>query len=97
MEGVKYDKNKTAWHLLPFSELQEVSQVFEYGEKNYGKNNWQQIENADERLWNAAMRHLIAAKDNISAIDNETNLSHLAHCVTNLLFLLWYKNQKTGE
>ena len=92
-EGIKHDKNKIRWDLLPFEVLHDVVRVLEFGEKTYGKNNWQNIENAHERLWNAAMRHLIAAKDDIGEIDNETDLPHLAHCVVNLLFLMWYSRK----
>ena len=95
MEGIKHDKNKNAWDLLPFDALSDVLKVLDYGQKTYGKNNWQQIENADKRLWSAAMRHLIAAQNDKNAIDSETGLSHLAHCATNLIFLLWY-SKKSG-
>ena len=96
-KGIKHDKNKTRYDLLPFESIEEIMRVLEYGCNKYGKNNWQKIENAHERLWNAAMRHLIAAKDDIDAIDNETNFSHLSHCAANLLFLLWFSKNKEGE
>lgn len=92
--GIKHDKNKIRYDLLPFESIEEILQVLEYGCNKYGKNNWQKIENADERLWNAAMRHLISAKNDISAQDQETGFSHLSHCAANLLFLLWFARQK---
>ena len=97
MEGIKHDKNKIRWDLFPFEALEGILQVFEYGEKTYGKNNWQKIENADERLWNAAMRHLIAAQNDKNARDSETGFSHLAHCATNLIFLLWYSKNANAD
>lgn len=91
--GIKHDKNKLRWDLLPFDVLHDVIRVFEHGEKSYGKNNWQNIENAHERLWRAAFRHLIAAQKNTGELDNETNLPHLAHCIVNLIFLMWYNKK----
>ncbi len=85
-KGLKYDSGKLNWSLMPFGALQEVVKVLEFGSKKYAPNNWQYVDNADERYWNAAMRHLIAYKTE-SANDSETGLSHLAHAICCMLFL----------
>lgn len=89
-KGLKFDKDKLNWSLMPFGALQEVVKVLEFGSKKYAPNNWQYVDNASERYWNAAMRHLIAHKTEDS--DSETGLSHLAHATCCLLFLLHPEN-----
>lgn len=96
MEGIKYDGGKLPWDLLPFEAVAPIVEVLRHGAQTYGKNNWQKIENADGRLWNAALRHLIEAQNDKKKVDTETNLPHLAHCAVNLIFLLWY-NFCNGE
>jgi hypothetical protein len=89
-KGLKYDSGKLNWSLMPFGALQDVVKVLEFGSQKYAPNNWQYVDNADERYWNAAMRHLIAHKTEDS--DSETGLSHLAHATCCLLFLLHLEN-----
>ena len=90
--GVKHDSGKLNWSLMPFGALQEVVKVLEFGSKKYAPNNWQYVDNADERYWNAAMRHLIAYKTE-STNDSETGLSHLAHAICCMLFLQHLNNE----
>ena len=85
-KGLKYDSGKLNWSLMPFGALQEVVKVLEFGSQKYAPNNWMYVDNADERYWNAAMRHLIAYKTE-STNDSETGLSHLAHAICCMLFL----------
>jgi len=91
-KGLKLDDGKLNWSLMPFGALQEVVKVLEFGSKKYAPNNWQYVDNADERYWNAAMRHLIAYKTE-SANDSETGLSHLAHAICCMLFLQHFNNE----
>lgn len=84
--GVKYDEDKVAWTLLPKAALAEVSKVLMYGLKKYSAHNW-----AKGMTWSrpadATYRHLAAwesGEDN----DPETGLSHIAHALCELLFLM---------
>lgn len=90
--GQKYDTNKLRYSLLPQDVLEPVIQVLEYGAKKYSKDNWKHVDNARERYYDAAMRHL-QAWFNGEAKDPETNESHLAHAMCCLMFLLWFENK----
>jgi len=95
-KGLKHDVGKLQWSLMPFGALQEVVKVLEFGSKKYAPNNWKYVDNAEERYWNAAMRHLIAYKTE-SATDSETGLSHLAHATCCLLFLQHLNNENNTK
>jgi hypothetical protein len=90
-KGIKYDSGKLNWSLMPFGALQEVVKVLEFGSQKYAPNNWQYVDNAEERYWNAAMRHMIAYKTE-STTDSETGLSHLAHAICCMIFLQHFDN-----
>ena len=53
-----------------------------------GIDNWQQVDNAKERYFNACHRHLQAWWSG-ERLDSESGLPHLAHAVCCLLFLMW--------
>ena len=84
--GKKYDNDKLRWSLLPLGALQDVVKVLEFGAKKYAPDNWKYVDQAEERYWNAAMRHIVAYKLE-SPNDSETGLSHLAHAVCCLLYI----------
>lgn len=84
--GKKYDNDKLRWSLLPLGALQDVVKVLEFGAKKYAPDNWKYVDQAEERYWNAAMRHIVAYKLE-SPTDSETGLSHLAHAVCCLLYI----------
>lgn len=87
--GLKYDNNKPRYSLLPSGAINSVVSVLEFGAKKYDTNNWQKVDNARERYYNAAMRH-IDLWWNGEKCDKETNIHHLAHAATNLFFLMWF-------
>ena len=84
--GKKYDNDKLRWSLLPLGALQDVVKVLEFGAKKYAPDNWKYVDQAEERYWNAAMRHIVAYRLE-SPNDSETGLSHLAHAVCCLLYI----------
>ena len=90
--GMKFDQEKTDWTLLPWSEVEDVVKILEFGAKKYARDNWQQIE-PKERYIKAAFRHLIAYVKG-EKNDSETGMSHLAHAVCCLLFKMWGDKQK---
>lgn len=85
--GKKHDNNKPRFSLLP-SQIWQVIDVLEFGAKRYGIDNWQQVDNAKERYFNACHRHLQAWWSG-ERLDSESGLPHLAHAVCCLLFLMW--------
>ena len=90
--GMKFDSNKPRHSLLPKGAINSVIEVLEFGAKKYSADNWQEVDNAKERYYNAAMRH-IDLWWNGEKLDPETNVHHLAHAATNLFFLMWFDNK----
>jgi len=95
-KGVKFDDSKLRWSLIPLDALQDVVKVLEFGAKKYAPDNWKYVDKAQERYWDAAMRHIVAYKLDNKA-DSETGLSHLAHAICCLLFLLNFDNQENNK
>lgn len=86
--GAKHDAGKPRFSLLPHRALAAVMAVLEYGAEKYGADNWQKVESARTRYYDAAQRHLMAwwlGQDD----DPESGLPHLAHAACCVLFLLW--------
>ena len=90
--GQKYDQDKPLWNLLPWDSVKEVVDVLTFGAKKYEPENWKKVPDARNRYFAAAMRHLTAWWEGEKK-DTETGLSHLAHAVCCLLFLIWLDNQ----
>jgi hypothetical protein len=86
--GEKLDTGKTRWSLLPWKETEQLVRVLDFGAKKYSVDNWQQVPNARERYFDAALRHLVAWKSG-EELDPESGLPHLAHAGCCVLFLLW--------
>lgn len=89
MDGVKFDGEKLRWSLLPLTSVQEVVQVLEYGARKYAPDNWMKVPDAQDRYWDAAMRHMMAWKMGEKK-DSESGKSHLAHAVCCLLYIMWF-------
>ena len=90
--GMKFDDGKPMWRLLPFRELREVVDILTFGVKKYAIDNWKKV-TPPERYIDAAFRHFTSWIEG-EKIDSETGKSHLAHAVCNLLFLMWFDNEK---
>lgn len=87
--GRKFDSGKNRFSLLPKGAVNKIIDVLEFGAKKYDIDNWQQVENAKTRYYDATMRH-IDLWWNGEKTDSETGVHHLAHAATNLLFLMWF-------
>jgi hypothetical protein len=92
-EGKKFDQEKRDWTLLPFSAVEEVVKVLEFGAKKYDRDNWQKVEY--HRYVKAAFRHLIALAQG-ERDDPESGLHHGAHIACCVLFMVW-KDQNHVE
>lgn len=93
--GVKYDTGKLPWHLLPGDALEEVVKVLDFGARKYRERNWE-VGMKWSRCFGATMRHMWAYWRGEEK-DPETGLSHLAHALCCVLFLLAYHLRKVGE
>lgn len=91
-EGKKYDSGKPHWDLLPLSAVEPMVQVLTFGATKYDANNWQSLPDYENRYFAACMRHLRAYQSG-ELVDGESGLSHLAHAMTNIMFLI-HKQQK---
>lgn len=85
--GTKADTGKLRYDLLPDNSIQEVVSVLTYGAKKYAPNNWKLIADWRNRYYSAAQRHMAAWRLG-EDLDRESNAHHLAHAITNLLFIL---------
>ena len=91
-KGIKHDQEKPRWDLLPLSAVEELVKVMTYGAGKYKPNNWQHVK-PHSRYFAACLRHLTAHQAG-ELLDPETQLSHLAHAATNLIFLLYFEKNK---
>lgn len=95
--GRKYDKGKNLYNLIPPHALDEVVKVLTFGAVKYNEpidqENWRLVSNPEQRYFAAAQRHLWAIRRG-EPIDPESGISHYAHAITSLLFLLQLELEK---
>ncbi|WP_244427268.1 MULTISPECIES: dATP/dGTP diphosphohydrolase domain-containing protein [Bartonella] len=94
-EAHKNDDGKPRLELVPPLALLEIGKVLEFGAKKYGANNWRHGMDWS-RFHGAALRHLLAWFGGESK-DAESDLSHLAHAVCCLLFLMECEAKQIGR
>jgi hypothetical protein len=90
-QGMKFDKNKPDYSLLPFAAVDEVVKVLTYGAAKYDRFNWEKVEAV--RYQAATMRHFSTHMQG-EKIDPESGISHLAHAICSLLYLLDFELKK---
>jgi len=92
--AVNATTDSECWEIiyLVSKELQIISEELEIVPK-YAPNNWQLVDNAEERYIDALYRHLEAYRSG-ELTDDESHKSHLAHAITNVAFLIWFDEQK---
>ncbi len=87
--GVKHDHDKPDMSLLSSIALFEVAKVMTFGKKKYSAHNWR-----GGFIWSrplsAALRHIFAYLKGEDK-DPETGLSHLAHAMCCLMFILEFE------
>ena len=91
--GAKYDGGKLRYSLLPKGTITEVLKVLEFGAKKYAPDNWMKVDNAQIRYYDAALRHITAWHEG-EEFDQETGVSHIAHALCCLHFLMWFELEK---
>jgi len=92
--GIKNDSDKRQWwYIFPLWEfIEEVVDVLQYGDIKYPAedgSNWMRLDQPQRRFQSALTRHLSLYLQG-EKIDQETGKSHLAHLITNALFLMWF-------
>lgn len=84
----KFDTDKLRYDLVPPSAIKALAEVLSFGAAKYGDNNWRDMPKDQlHRTVGAMMRHFEAYRAG-ELIDPESGLPHLAHCMTNLAFLI---------
>lgn len=86
-EGRKDDSGKTRYDLLPPLALDEFAKVLTFGAKKYDPENWRLVDDAMNRYFAAAQRHMWAFKRGENS-DQESRLHHLGHAICCLAFML---------
>jgi hypothetical protein len=89
MSATKHDQEKTRMELIPADALIALAEVLTFGAKKYSSWNWAQGFDWT-RLYGAAQRHLNDWQRGIDK-DPETGLSHLAHALCCVVFLVVHK------
>ena len=88
----KKDTSKAPMILLSVlrGPLGEVSKVLQFGNKKYHDIwNFQHIDDGEDRMLSAAVRHLMAHKDG-EVLDPESGIWHLAHAACDVMMALWF-------
>ena len=91
-KAIKHDQDKVPMDLMSGIAPRELATVLGFGAQKYSSNNWRKGM-AWSRLFAAAQRHLWSwwgGEDK----DKETGLSHLAHAMCCIMFLLEYEYLK---
>ncbi len=93
--GLRYNKGKRRYDLLPPDALAVLTDVLTVGAEKYAERNWEAGMPYKDAL-GSLERHLQAWKageDN----DKESGLPHLAHVMCNAMFLLTWQLRNLGE
>ena len=85
-EGLQFDSDKVAYHLLPVDALDQVARVLTFGARKYGDRNWEKGIKFS-RLFRAVLHHIWAWWSG-EEVDPESGLHPLAHAACTVLFLL---------
>ena len=92
-KGMKFDSGKLLYSLIPPETNKALAEVLTFGAQKYAPNNWQLVENGEQRYLDALYRHLEAYRFG-ETVDPESGLHHLAHALTNVAFLHYLETTK---
>ena len=92
MSSNKYDEGKTRYDLVYPDFEEAVANVLTKGAMKYGAYSWMHLEEAENRYYAALRRHLTAYAKG-EKLDDDGN-SHLAHAAANIMFLMYFENNK---
>ena len=84
--GLKNDKDKPDWSLLPLETIEGIVRVLTYGAKKYERDNWKKV--STNRNFAALLRHLSKWQAG-EQYDLESGLHHLDHAMCDLRFIAW--------
>lgn len=84
--GLKHDQGKERVDLIEPDFMLDLGRVLAFGCIKYEENSWRTVENAEDRYYAAALRHLLAYRKG-ETMDSETKVSHLSNASACLMFL----------
>ena len=90
--GQKDDKEKNRLDLIEPEFIESVGKVLTFGANKYEPNNWQKVDDAEDRYYAAALRHLMAWRRG-EKTDLESGISHLDHAACNIMFLQHFERE----
>ena len=91
--GHKDDQDKLRLDLIEPEFIEGIGNVLTKGAQKYSENSWQNVENAENRYYAAAMRLLMAWRKG-DVYDAETDINHLLHAACNLMFLFHFDREE---
>ncbi len=94
MKADRHNQWKLQWHLVPFEDLESMVRVFEYWANKYSPNNWKKGF-PKEQLLDCAMRHLTELYNWKEYDVGESEQSHAAHVMTNMIMYLYHTRNDT--
>ena len=93
-QTAKADSGKARLSLVPFSMLEPIAIIREYGNAKYGDSeNWKTVE--PDRYKDAMLRHLFAWLENSDSKDEESELPHFWHFLCNCAFIAEMEKNRT--
>lgn len=95
-QGRKDDGGKLRWDLLPLPLVEKLVEIYEFGARKYGENNWRTIKDGYRRCKAAFFRHL-TAYDKGELNDPESGKSHLMHCAWNALSMVYFAEEDNNK
>ena len=93
LPGMKYDKNKLRWELVPFDAFEEVVARFTHGAEKYAPESWRSVPDAVKRYEAALMRHFSKYMQGEVFDPDVPELTHLGAVCWNALVLIWFQQQ----
>lgn len=91
-QGKHFDQGKPPLALLSRLALEDTAHVLAFGAEKYEPHNWRKGISWTS-IMNSALRHLMAFNDG-EDLDPESGLSHLAHAMCDVMFLLEYTHEE---
>ncbi len=86
-QTAKADAGKPDLTLVPTQVIYEIEKIRSYGTEKYkDRDNWKKV--SIERYWQATLRHILQAWDDVGATDHESGLLHISHAACNIAFIL---------
>ena len=85
IKGIKHDKGKPDYSLIPPFALDEIAKVLTHGKDKYARDNWKHLDDGPNRYFAAAQRHLWALRKG-EDIDPESGYHHAIHAICCMMF-----------